>query len=357
MRRIAKEPSPVTGPWMMSDLRAGKVGHPSNGMTVFSCFHCGGGSSLGYKLAGFNVLGGIEIDSDMMKLYRKNHGPDERFSFQMPIQDFPAMDSKLLPKELFNLDVLDGSPPCSSFSMAGAREDGWNEKKMFREGQTEQVLDDLFFHFIKVADKLRPKMIVAENVKGLVIGAARGYVKEIFAAYSKAGYDTQLFLMNASRMGVPQARERTFFISRRRDLSIPKLEYDFNEPMVTVADAFKGLNDDGTGDPLSDRARDLYRKTMPGVSFAKRNNGLWFNWIRLSGKRPSPTLPATCRLTHPTEERFITYAEARRLQSFPDDYDFLDQDGRYVCGMSVPPLMAQRVALGVARALTAKKTT
>lgn len=306
---------------------------------------------MGYKLAGFDVLGGVEIDPEMMQIYKRNHSP--KHSYLMGVQEFKVIPDGSLPSELFGIDVLDGSPPCSSFSMAGSREDAWTEKKKFREGQAEQVLDDLFFHFIDIASKLKPKVVVAENVKGLVIGNARGYVRDIFAAFSAAGYDTQLFLLNASRMGVPQARERTFFIARRRDLDLPKLSLDFSEPPITVSTAICGLMDDGTGTPLTPKALSLWERTQPGTSFSKQNNGSWFNWIRLSSAKPSATIPATCRLCHPTKPRFITFAEAKRLGSFPDDYDFMDQDGRYVVGMSVPPLMMQRVATEVARALLA----
>jgi len=340
-------PPLIVGPWTkkwIDDI-------PKHGLKVFSCFHCGGGSSFGYKLAGFDVVGGVEIDPEMMALYKKNHNP--RLPFQMPIQEFKRLET--MPDELMDLDVLDGSPPCSSFSMAGARERDWGKEKKFREGQSRQVLDDLFFDFIEVADRLRPKMVVAENVKGLIIGNARGYVREIFQRFFKAGYDCQLFLLNASRMGVPQARERTFFIARRMDLEIPKLVLDFNEPVITVGDAFEGLSNDETGTKLTPRAESLWRRTMPGESFSKVNNGSWFNWIRLHNSKPSSTVPATCRLTHPDEPRFITYKEAIRLQTFPEDYDFGDTDGRYVCGMSVPPLMMQRVSSIVARALLANR--
>ncbi len=115
-----------------------------------------------------------------------------------------------LPEELYNLDVLDGSPPCSTFSMAGSREKGWGVEKQFREGQKRQRLDDLFFHFINIAKELQPKVVVAENVKGLVGGNAKGYVNEILKAYDEAGYKVQIFLLNAATMGVPQRREREY---------------------------------------------------------------------------------------------------------------------------------------------------
>ena len=111
---------------------------------VFSCFSCGGGSTMGYKLAGFDVIGCNEIDPKMMEVYKKNHNP--KYSFLESIETFKKRDD--LPKGLYNLDILDGSPPCSSFSMTGNREKDWGKKKKFREGQAEQVLDNLFFDFI-----------------------------------------------------------------------------------------------------------------------------------------------------------------------------------------------------------------
>ena len=147
---------------------------PNDKGTVFSCFSCGGGSSMGYKLAGFDVIGCNEIDPKMMNVYCKNLNP--KFPFLEPIQTFK--DRQNLPAELFNLDILDGSPPCSSFSLASVggrfgRQKGWGKKKKFREGQAEQVLDTLFFDFIELAGRLRPKVVVAENVKGLLLGEAK----------------------------------------------------------------------------------------------------------------------------------------------------------------------------------------
>ena len=109
---------------------------------VFSCFACGGGSTMGYKLAGFDVLGFNEIDPRMAECYIKNHNP--KYAYIEPIQEFKNRDD--LPGELYNLDILDGSPPCSSFSIAGNREKDWGKKKKFTEGQAEQVLDTLFYN-------------------------------------------------------------------------------------------------------------------------------------------------------------------------------------------------------------------
>ena len=92
---------------------------------VFSCFAYGGGSTMGYKLSGYNVLGCNEIDEKMIQMYIKNHHP--KYAYNEPIQTFKLRDN--LPEDLYNLDILDGSPPCSSFSMAGSREKAWGKRK------------------------------------------------------------------------------------------------------------------------------------------------------------------------------------------------------------------------------------
>lgn len=343
-------PDLKTGPWRLSELD-----EPTHGLTVFSCFCCGGGSTMGYKLAGFRSVGGCDVDPQMSAIYRRNHsGPDPWHFFEVPIQDFKSVipDPVAYPG-LVDLDVLDGSPPCSSFSMAGNREDDWSKNKKFREGQTDQVLDDLFFHFIDVAKALRPKVVIAENVKGLVMGNARGYVKEIFSQFRKVGFDAQLFVLDASRMGVTQMRERTFFVCRRSDLNIPKFRLSFDEPETSVMNAFVGCS---TADakPLSRKAAVHWERTKPGGLFSVCGAATGKMNRRLDPLRPAWTQTATPNLYHWREARHLSRDESVRVQSFPDDYDFLDARPGYVCGMSVPPLMMQRVASEVARALLSR---
>lgn len=334
----------INGPWNLKDL--GKV--EKNSLKVFSCFHCGGGSTMGYKLSGYEVLGGVEIDPEMMKVYKLNHNP--KYSYLMGVQDFNQIPDSELPKELFNLDILDGSPPCSSFSMAGSREKAWGKEKQFREGQSKQVLDDLFFHFIDTAKKLNPKVVVAENVKGLVIGKAKGYVKQIFKKFDEAGYDVQLFLLNAAFMGVPQKRERTFFIARRKDLKLSKLELNFDEPTISVKKAFEGIKHIEPKDqtPL---AISLWEKLKPGESFSKAHpKGSWFNRIKINPNQPCSTVTghADSDLYHWENPRHLSKQETLRLQTFPDDYNFMKFKVGYFCGMSVPPFMMQRISNQIA---------
>ncbi len=147
--------------WNLADGYPAK-GIKANGCKVFGTFICGGGSTMGYKLAGFDHLGGVEIDPPIADIYKTNHNPKHLYN-----EDIRLFNNREnLPKELYDLDILDGSPPCSTFSMAGSREKAWGKKKQFREGQANQTLDDLVFIYCDTILKLKPKVFLLENVKG-----------------------------------------------------------------------------------------------------------------------------------------------------------------------------------------------
>lgn len=328
--------------------------------TVFSCFACGGGSTMGYKLAGFDVLGCNEIDPKMMEAYRVNHNP--KFSFLEPIQTFKLR--KDLPKELYNLDILDGSPPCSSFSMAGNREKDWGKEKKFREGQAEQILDNLFFDFIDLAKELQPKVVIAENVKGLLQGNAKEYVRRIYREFDLAGYYVQHWLLDASKMGVPQRRERVFFIAMRKDLAqpflkqqdlftiVPELELRFNEKEIPFNDIYE-TNGIGLRPKMYPSHSILWENKefgdydMSAASIRMRGKKIGFNNNYIYGDKPLNTLTAhkdnsCCVLFH--EKRYLSHREFIYGGSFPQDYKFIKLNPGYLIGMSVPPVMTAQIA-------------
>lgn len=325
--------------WKLADLKNIK----KNGLKVFGTFSCGGGSSMGYKLAGYDLLGKCEIDPQMMKIYRKNHNP--KYPFLMDIRDFNKMEN--LPDELFDLDIFDGSPPCSVFSIAGDREKAWGKEKAFREGQAKQSLDDLFFHYLDAVERLRPKIFVAENVKGMVSGNAKGYVKLVIERAKEIGYDVQLFLLNAATMGVPQRRERVFFIGRRKDLNLLPFKLSFNEPPMVYKE-FRS----GHGARLKEISK-LYKrwvKRRPSDNnvrdITKRIEGKEsnFNTILVKNSLVPPTLASGSVFVRYDEPYYISERDIILMQSFPLDYDFMDASVQYVCGMSVPPVMMKKIS-------------
>lgn len=323
-----------------------KDGYPSKSidnhkLKVYSTFACGGGSTMGYKLAGYDVIGANDIDPQMAKVYKENHSP--KYYDLCPIRELLNKD---LPKEYYNLDILDGSPPCSTFSIAGSREKAWKKKKKFREGQAAQELSDLFFDWIKLVDRLKPKIAVAENVKGMLMGNAKSYTNIIIQELNKIGYDVQLFLINASTMGVPQKRERVFFICRKMELKLPKINLVFNMRPITFKDVDEGYAEGCK--VLSPGLLNLYDKVQPGKSFSTVHpKGSFFNSIRLDYNKVPNTIAAKCGLCHPKYPRLISKKESCLIGSFPLDYNFLDINPHYLIGMSVPPVMMAQVAYQV----------
>jgi DNA (cytosine-5)-methyltransferase 1 len=309
-----------------------------HGLTVYSTFACGGGSSMGYKLAGYDVIGANDIDPQMAKVYRFNHAP--KFYDLCPLAN---LLDKELPSEYYNLDILDGSPPCSTFSIAGNREKTWRQSKKFREGQANQNLSDLFFDWIKLVEKLKPKIAIAENVKGMLLGNAKIYIIKIIKELNKIGYNVQLFLINGASLGLPQRRERVFFICFQKKLKLPKLFLNFKEKPIVFKEIDQGLINETK--KLSPTILELWEKTRPGFSFATvYNRNSYFNYIKLDLNKIPNTLTASCNLYHPIYPRKISVKEAQLISSFPLDYDFLDVDPYYLMGMSVPPIMMASIA-------------
>ena len=325
---------------------------PAHNLKVFWTFVGGGGSTMGYKLAGFQHLWGVEIDPKMAKIYQANHTPE--YFYLEDIRDFNQRGN--LPTELFNLDILDGSPPCSAFSMAGHREETRWKQKMFKEGQKKQVLDELVLVFCDTVEKLRPKVVIMENVPWLIAGRAKKYAIEVFDRLENIGYQVQIFRLNSATMGVPQARERIFFIARRRDLQLPNLQLDFKEPPVY----FGEIVDKG-----STSHKPLWQsiiKRRPYVEYGDQNikfadskyrkldtfNAFFSTYI-LYDNIVAPTLTSSGANVYYNEVRNLNDTEYIRISSFPTDFDFCNTSVRYVCGMSVPPLMTARIAEEIKR--------
>ena len=324
-----------------------KDGYPAKGikkhnLKVFGTFICGGGSTMGYKLAGFDHLGGVEIDKPIAEVYNENHHP--KYLFNEDIRDFRKRND--IPKELYDLDILDGSPPCSTFSTAGSREEAWGVKKKFREGQTAQTLDDLFFEFIALAKKLQPKVVLAENVSGLIKGNAKAYVHQIRKEFDEAGYNVQLFLLNAASMGVPQKRERVFFICSRKDLKMPKLKLDFNEKPIL----YKEIAEDTEYTGVKGKYFTYWQNRIQSdtcIGDITERIGLsrsGFNTKLVRKNAVCDTLVSGSEYHNFDTFGYLSLKEHQQIGSFPLDYNFLKVSGKYLIGMSVPPLMTAQIA-------------
>lgn len=333
--------------WKLAD------GYPApgieyHGKTAFGTFVCGGGSTMGYKLAGFHHLGGVEIDPEIAMVYQTNHDP--KYFYVEDIRTFNTRAN--IPDELFNLDLLDGSPPCSSFSMAGRREKRWTQNKAFAEGAKAQRLDDLVFEYIKTIQMLKPKVAILENVKGLISGNAKAYARKIHRDFVNAGYDVQVFLLNSASMGVPQKRERVFFIGRQSKLKWPGLKLEFNEPPIPFAMAYQRNAPIETWHSLKPSEMVRWKlkkygdKSLADCDFRMRGKRSFFNQRFLYQNEVMPTITATtlgqcCLFDEPRKPNCM---ENIICGTFPHDYDFQQGHCGYMIGMSVPPIMVAQIS-------------
>lgn len=251
---------------------------------------------------------------------------------------------------------------CSSFSIAGVREDAWGKEKKFREGQAEQVLDTLFFDSIEVVKKLQPKVAIHENVKGLLLGNAKKYVSEIYQKLNDAGYYTKHFLLDASKMGVPQRRERVFFISVRKDIAENILDYEidmfdpqlkinllFNEKPITFGEFYQpNIIDRKVSDGKMKEYwlnRHKSDKNFADTILRIENKNRCFNNYYLHKDEVPNTLTSNSDVFYLFDEyRKPNKQEICCISTFPQDYNFLNNPYNYIAGMSVPPVMMARIA-------------
>jgi len=374
MGNIAEHPALVPN---MAEIEA----MPDNGFRVVSTFTGCGGSCLGYRWAGFRALWASEFVPAAREVYKLNFPGvtvDDRDIRE--VQPEEILEATGLQKG--ELDVLEGSPPCASFSSAGSREAAWGEVKKYSD--TKQRTDDLFFEFVRIIEGVQPKVFVAENVKGLLIGKAKGYFKEIFRAMEGAGYKVSCRLLDAQFFGVPQHRERAIFIGVREDLGIepshPKPQTEpvplkvalpwiekrganssfgsedewvsSEQPSATIgtsANTGNGRSAPGMCASIEGYAiGDEWDKLKPGEQ-SKR----YFQLVKADPEKPSPAICqssanflSNASVVHPTEKRKFTIPELRRICGFPDDFQLTGSFGQQWerLGRAVPPPMMKAIA-------------
>jgi DNA (cytosine-5)-methyltransferase 1 len=335
----------------MGEIRA----LPWNGRNVISTFSGGGGSSLGYRMAGCRVLLANEFIESARDCYRANCSPSTIIDARdiRTVQGAELLENVGL--KAGELDILDGSPPCASFSISGKREKAWGKTKRYSD--TTQRTDDLFFEYIRLIDEMQPRAFVAENVKGLVIGSAKGYFKQILRRMKASGYRVSARVLNAAWLGVPQSRQRLIFIGFREDLGIDPVHPSPLPFQYTVRDA---MPTDGFVEAESLSAGYAvgreWARTKPGTSSDKYNN-----LCRASFDLPSPTVTtrggdrSAASVMHPAECRKFSLQELRRICGFPDDFALTGgfEKSWERLGRAVPPVMMSHVARSVCASLDA----
>lgn len=348
--------------------------------TVISTFAGGGGSSTGYRLAGGDILLINEFVEAAIETYSANF-PDTKVLVD-DIKKYSSEDFlNMAGIKKGELDILDGSPPCSAFSISGSREKGWDKEKKYSDGKVQSAIEDLFYEFIRIAKGIQPKVIIAENVKGITFGKAIEKLNAFINEFEDIGYNVTYKVLNAADYGVPQGRERTIFICVRDDvcddigLSFLNINSIFPNSTVnkhiTMSQAIDDVeNDEEEVQMLLDFVQGSYQKkfieplpfnpkkpTKPSdPQFRDWNpKGSCFNMIRPSPDLPSPTLTQQGQkrgmsgVFHPAANRKLTIKECKRIMAFPEDFkltgDFDQQVERL--GRAVAPLMYKEVAKSI----------
>lgn len=321
----------------------------TNGFNTVSLFSGCGGSCLGFEMAGYKPLFASEFIPEAQRTYRLNHdgvhldGRDIRLLQPQDIFDAIGTDQ---------IDVLEGSPPCSSFSISGKTDRGWGGVSLYSD--TKQRTDDLFFEFIRIVKGTQPKVFVAENVKGLITGSGKGYFKIILQAMKDAGYQVQAQLLDASLLGVPQKRKRVIFIGVRNDLNLKPVfptPFQYQYSMGEVITDNPSYIDDETKERIDFEGCAMYNSYI-SLKEGSCCKGKYFNLVRPSLSLPVPTIVAkggirnAAAVKHPIYPRAFNLEEVRLLSGFPADFELTGSfKQRYErIGRAVPPLMMKAIA-------------
>lgn len=282
--------------------------------TVVSLFAGCGGSTLGYRLAGYKELLAVDFDKNSVETFGLNF-PDipiwRKDITQIggnEILEFCGMNKG-------ELDLLDGSPPCQGFSTVGRR-------------RVTDKRNDLVLHYIRLVNEIRPKVFVMENVPGMVKGRMRGLFKKYTKKMKDIGYVVRCKLLNSMYYSVPQSRERLFWIGVKVDMGREPVFPEPNNKIVTVRKALAGCPEDIDILKPKGKAMWLALRMREGMKGSDITGGPFFSLIKLRWDRSSPTITKTIRasqagLLHPSKNRYLTISELKRIASFPDNFKFI----------------------------------
>ncbi|HPY54015.1 MAG TPA: DNA cytosine methyltransferase [Treponemataceae bacterium] len=329
-------------------------------MKLISLFSGAGGLDLGFTQAGFTISLANEFDNTIWETYEKNHG---HILLKKDIRDISQDDLPL------NIDGLIGGPPCQSWSEAGA---------------LKGIEDDrgkLFYEYIRILNYVKPKFFLAENVSGMLANRHSDAVKNILSLFKSCGYDVDLTMVNASDYGVPQDRKRVFYIGFRSDLNI---QFQFPEPTTkdkkrTLREAIGDLEakeiaalpKNKTNGKLKIQNHEFFTGAFSTIFMSRNRVRSWDEpafTVQASGRQCQlhPQAPKMLKeekdrhIFVPGKEhlyRRLTIRECARVQTFPDDFEFIYsnlQDGYKMVGNAVPVELARIIALSIKHHLEVK---
>jgi DNA (cytosine-5)-methyltransferase 1 len=342
----------------------------TSGYKVISLFAGIGGMSLGFKKAGFNVVGHVEIEDSARKIYKQNF-PDS-VELGTDIKLLKEEDYSYWKKQFGHINVMVGGPPCQGFSLAGKRD-------------VYDTRNQLFLDFAKAASVIKPDFVMLENVRLLLSMTTPegGLVKDsLIDAFREAGYEMEYKVVNSADYGIPQARGRVIFLGKRIGLSgvnypVPTHGVSARKPHLTLWDAIGDLEELESSERSAsdvhhvaskhpDHVIRMLKDVPEGMSAHENPNpalrptsGYNTTYKRLRWDEPASTISTNfsmisgSRNVHPTSTRALTTREALRCQTFPDSFEFSGNLGaiRKGIGNAVPPLLAKIFAVEIKKAL------
>jgi DNA (cytosine-5)-methyltransferase 1 len=299
-------------------------------MKIVSLFSGAGGLDLGFKMAGHDIIWANDLYSDAVETYKANLGD------HIICKDIFSVDESEVP----DCDVIIGGFPCQGFSVA-------NTKRNINDERNQ-----LYKQLMRVISAKQPKFFLAENVKGIFSLAKGEVLKMILSDFTSMGYKVQARVLNAADYGVPQLRQRVFFIGVRDDV---KCSIDYPAPTHN-SDGSYGLSKwISVGDALSVLPDPDKPNSIPNHDYSKyklRFNG-YLGHRTIDPLKPAPTVTArgddkggVVVLHHPSNTRRMSCRELATVQSFPTDYAFAGNRSSVYrqIGNAVPPLLAYAVA-------------
>ena len=333
--------------------------------TFIDLFSGCGGLSHGLEMAGHRCLLGVDANKEAIQTFAANHHEAALY-----LGDIKKLSDKKL-RELIGRDSVDmvvGGPPCQGFSTVG-------------KGEVDDVRNQLFREFVRIVKITKPKVILFENVTGMVAKKNERILKQVFLHFEKLGYNMDARVLSAEEFGVPEKRRRAIIMGvKGGECLFPETTHGTRAgtKVVTVKEALKNLKardgkiynhnvkmaeiknsvdrerlkfiPAGCGIRYEhDEKNYLPKKLKYGIDWKKlrENRFRQTRLQRLPLNQPSPTiLTSRTSYYHPVEARYLTPREAAACQSFPNDFIFHGSQTAVFrqIGNAVPPLLAR--ALG-----------